>query len=229
MRLISPKKRLTTIKTSSKIVAILIIIGFTPPPRRRRDATARGFFGAVDRVFRACRRSDRRARVVAIRPRRAKARRPRRFRIRASRAARRRRGRAIAAPSRFRRRAFFAALRCLDRQPRRRQAPGLFCRDAVLLADGRALAALRGWVAAAPDRAPPVVAPPPAGTLRIEGTLVADDARAFELRPDRAADSVWQNLNIDRFAQRAGLDFLPFALVWDSPPRLRAIDYRARF
>ena len=30
MRLISPKKRLTTIKTSSKIVAILIIIGFYP-------------------------------------------------------------------------------------------------------------------------------------------------------------------------------------------------------
>ena len=102
--------------------------------------------------------------------------------------------------------------------------PGYFVATPFLLADGRALAALRGWVAAAPDRAPPVVAPPPAGTLRIEGTLVADDARAFELRPDRAADSVWQNLNIDRFAQRAGLDFLPFALVWDSPPRLRAID-----
>ena len=58
----------------------------------------------------------------------------------------------------------------------------------------------RGWVAAGPRRAELPPAPPPAGTVTVDGRVNVPPARYLELRAERATGPVWQNLDIARIA-----------------------------
>lgn len=68
----------------------------------------------------------------------------------------------------------------------------------------------RGWVALGPSRAEPPRAPPPSGTVSIEGRINLPPARYLELGDDSSAGPIRQNLDIARIAASTGLPLLPF-------------------
>jgi surfeit locus 1 family protein len=71
----------------------------------------------------------------------------------------------------------------------------------------------RGWIARdAKYPAAPEVAVP-AGTATIEGLLVVPSTRFLELAPVMLEGSVWQNLTVERYRQKSGLDVLPLVLL----------------
>ena len=75
----------------------------------------------------------------------------------------------------------------------------------------------RGWVARGPAYpAPPAVAVPE-GERAITGLAVLPPARFLELSADYVEGSVWQNLSIERFAQRTKEPVVPVVLL-ASPP-----------
>lgn len=86
----------------------------------------------------------------------------------------------------------------------------------------------RGWVAALPDRKTlPAVATPP-GEVEIKGIASPGNPRLFELSSQVQAGKLWQNLTVDRYRNRFGIDLqpiivqqhnaLPDGLVRDWPP-----------
>lgn len=73
----------------------------------------------------------------------------------------------------------------------------------LVLADGSgAVLVNRGWVAAAPDRRLPEIAPPPPGLQRIEGRLQAVQPAPFTLAAAPADEDgrLWQALELERYA-----------------------------
>jgi len=96
----------------------------------------------------------------------------------------------------------------------------------------------RGWVAAGPDRTrlPAVAAPP--GDVDIHGIALPGNPRLFELSHDVLAGKVWQNLTVDRYRERFGIELqpvivqqhneMPDGLVRDwAPPSLGIERHRA--
>lgn len=84
--------------------------------------------------------------------------------------------------------------------------------------DGSDLALLvfRGWIAGNLDRRVPDVITP-AGPVEVSGELRTRDRRAFELSHAQPLGRVWQNLDLDRFAQWSGLALQPLVLMQTSP------------
>lgn len=76
--------------------------------------------------------------------------------------------------------------------------------------DGTSLHVLvnRGWIAAGPDRAhlPPITTPP--RSVNVTGTAVVP-GRFLELSKAREVGPVWQNLTIERYVARTGLQVAP--------------------
>ena len=76
----------------------------------------------------------------------------------------------------------------------------------------------RGWIAAGPRRDVLPKFPTPAGPQSLEGIAVAASGRYFEFGGDRAAgqktgaavEPVWQNLNLERYAETTRLALQPF-------------------
>jgi surfeit locus 1 family protein len=67
----------------------------------------------------------------------------------------------------------------------------------------------RGWVAAGRDRSrlPPVATP--VGEVDIAGMATPGNPRLFELSQQVQAGKLWQNLTVDRYRSRFGLDLQP--------------------
>lgn len=75
----------------------------------------------------------------------------------------------------------------------------------------------RGWEPRGRDypRAPRVEAP--AGPVAVEGLATLPPARYLELSGETVTGDVWQNLSIERYRSRTGLDVLPVVILADPP------------
>ena len=76
------------------------------------------------------------------------------------------------------------------------------------LADGRSVVVERGWVPLGATRAQLPDVPPPAGAVTVRGRLNLPPVYV-ELARDAATGPVWQNLDLKRYAQFAGVALLP--------------------
>jgi len=86
------------------------------------------------------------------------------------------------------------------------------------LPDGRAVLVNRGWVAQRASRAELPDAPPPGGTVTVEGRIALPAAGYLELERETAAGPVWQNLDPARFAAATGVGVLPVVIEQTAPP-----------
>jgi surfeit locus 1 family protein len=81
----------------------------------------------------------------------------------------------------------------------------------------RAILVNRGWTArTASYPAPPAVAVP-AGAVEVLGLATLPPRRVLELSTETISGNVWQNLSLERYAQRMRLDVLPVVLLADTP------------
>ncbi|MFO1395919.1 MAG: SURF1 family protein [Burkholderiales bacterium] len=85
-----------------------------------------------------------------------------------------------------------------------------------VLRDGRVVVVDRGWVPQGATRADLPVAPPPAGPLTLQGRVNLPPVYV-ELARDAAPGVVWQNLDMQRFAQHAGHALLPVVVEQTAP------------
>lgn len=88
----------------------------------------------------------------------------------------------------------------------------------------------RGWVArtAAYPAAPEV--PVPAGEVVVEGLATLPPARFLELSDETVTGNVWQNLEIGRYAARAGREVLPVVVHAAHPgPGMALVEERPEF
>src|SRR5512141_1169972 len=88
----------------------------------------------------------------------------------------------------------------------------------------------RGWEPRGTEypRAPRVDAP--AGPVAVDGIATLPPARYLELSGETVTGDVWQNLSIERYRARTGLDVLPVVVLADPPaPGLAALDARPDF
>jgi surfeit locus 1 family protein len=87
---------------------------------------------------------------------------------------------------------------------------GYFIVSPLKIAGGeRYLLVERGWIAAGRDRRQLPVVPTPAGEIELAGVAVPGNPRVFELSQQVSADKVWQNLTVDRYRNRFGLELQP--------------------
>ena len=77
------------------------------------------------------------------------------------------------------------------------------------LGDGRIVLVNRGWIAQTASRAALPDAPPPPGTVTVQGRIAIPATGYFELQPDATSGSIRQNLDPARFAATTGLAVLP--------------------
>jgi surfeit locus 1 family protein len=82
----------------------------------------------------------------------------------------------------------------------------------LLLDGGRSVLVNRGFVAAGVTRGDRPAAPPPEGTVRVQGRINPSPARYLELGGSGPAGNVWQNLDPMRFAEHTGLPVLPIVV-----------------
>ncbi|HET6264901.1 MAG TPA: SURF1 family protein [Usitatibacter sp.] len=75
----------------------------------------------------------------------------------------------------------------------------------------------RGWIArdARYPEAPPVAVP--RGPVEVHGLATRPPARFLELSPQVISGNVWQNLSIERYRERSGLELLPVVVLADPP------------
>lgn len=84
--------------------------------------------------------------------------------------------------------------------------------------DGAAMHVLvnRGWVPAAADRRVLPQVPPPTARVEITGVAVLPPARFFTLGEVASPGTVWQNLDLARFRDHAGVPLQPVVLQLDA-------------
>lgn len=87
----------------------------------------------------------------------------------------------------------------------------------LALFDGRMVLVDRGWVAGGASRADLPVVPPPAGAVNVRGQVDFPPAAYIELEHDTVAGPVWQNLDLQRYAQATGLRVLPVVVLQTAP------------
>lgn len=75
----------------------------------------------------------------------------------------------------------------------------------------------RGWIErdASYPNAPKVAVP--GGPVEVRGLATTPPKRYLELSADTVSGNVWQNLSIERYQERAGLQLLPVVLLPDAP------------
>ena len=100
---------------------------------------------------------------------------------------------------------------------------------APLRLEGRGEAVLvnRGWIARGPQypAGPPVEVP--AGVVEVAGLATRPPARVLELSPETVTGNVWQNLSIERYAQRMRMELLPVVVLAEAPaPGLARVEER---
>ena len=87
----------------------------------------------------------------------------------------------------------------------------------LALADGRVVLVDRGWTPQLGSRSQLPDVPPPKGIVSVSGRI-ALPAGYFELRRERPAGPVWQNLDPARYAAATGLHVLPVVIEATAPP-----------
>ena len=98
-----------------------------------------------------------------------------------------------------------------DNQARGPQ-PGYLVYSALRLDSGEHVLVKRGWVAGELDRATlPTVATPPE-RVTVEGVALPPSARFLEFQEPVLSEPVWQNVTVERYGQRFGLNFHPLIL-----------------
>jgi surfeit locus 1 family protein len=75
----------------------------------------------------------------------------------------------------------------------------------------------RGWIARTADYPRPPAVAAPAGPARVSGVATRPPARFLELSRETVSRDVWQNLSVERFRERTGLDALPVVVLADTP------------
>lgn len=80
------------------------------------------------------------------------------------------------------------------------------------LAAGGHVVVKRGWIQGSPDRSKLPAVLTPEGDVEIDGIAHPPNTRFLELSTDQLKKSVWQNVTVERFAARFGLDFQPLVL-----------------
>jgi surfeit locus 1 family protein len=87
----------------------------------------------------------------------------------------------------------------------------------------------RGWIARPAYRTELPAVRTPTDAVTIRGVAMVPSGRAFELSSDVYEGSIWQNLTIERYRKRIGIDIQPFVLrqgnalddglvrAWDPP------------
>jgi surfeit locus 1 family protein len=70
----------------------------------------------------------------------------------------------------------------------------------------------RGWIAASARHGIRPDAPPPAGSVNVEGRLNAPPASFLELAHAAPTDNVWQNLDLAAYARATGLAVAPLVI-----------------
>lgn len=75
----------------------------------------------------------------------------------------------------------------------------------------------RGWIARSADYPRPPAVQVPEGEARVGGIAVRPPERFLELAPEAGRGQVVQNLSIERFRERSGLDALPVVILADEP------------
>jgi surfeit locus 1 family protein len=87
---------------------------------------------------------------------------------------------------------------------------GYFIVTPLKIAGGERYALVeRGWIAAGRDRRQLPAVPTPAGEIEIAGVAVPGNPRVFELSQQVSSGKVWQNLTVDRYRSRFGLELQP--------------------
>jgi surfeit locus 1 family protein len=82
----------------------------------------------------------------------------------------------------------------------------------------------RGWIARGRDYPNPPAAPPPAGSMDLEGTATLPPRRFLELSETNVQGNVWQNLTFDRARRNLDINVLPLmVLAAKSPPGLQPV------
>ena len=100
----------------------------------------------------------------------------------------------------------------LDNRPMEGRV-GFIAITPLRLADGSAVAVQRGWLPRDQlDRTRIVAAPPPAGTVQVQGRIAPPPSRLFELGA-AASGAIRQNLDLPGFALETGLRLRPFTVV----------------
>lgn len=78
-----------------------------------------------------------------------------------------------------------------------------------LAASNRYVLVDRGWIAQAPRRLDLPDVPPPTGPVTITGRANLPPQQYLELKDERPAGALWQNLDLARIAAATGLDLFP--------------------
>lgn len=71
---------------------------------------------------------------------------------------------------------------------------------------------LRGWVASGRERSQLPAVITPKGQIRVAGIAVPGNPALFELSQQVLAGKLWQNLTVDRYRSRFGLDLQPIMI-----------------
>lgn len=99
----------------------------------------------------------------------------------------------------------------LDNQSRG-AVPGYVVFTPLRLASGGHVVVKRGWVQGSPDRSKLPSIATPDGDIEIAGIALPPNRRFLELSADQLTKGVWQNVTVERFSARFGLDFQPLVL-----------------
>lgn len=90
--------------------------------------------------------------------------------------------------------------------------PGYVVFSALRLRDGAHVVVKRGWVEGSPDRRklPEIITPD--GEVEIDGVGLPPNRQTLELSSDVLTKPVWQNVTVDRYSARFGLEYQPLIL-----------------
>lgn len=81
----------------------------------------------------------------------------------------------------------------------------------------RAVLVNRGWTARTRDYPSPPVIPVPPGEVEVIGLATLPPRRVLELSGETISGNVWQNLSLERYAERMRLGLVPVVIAVDTP------------
>jgi len=99
----------------------------------------------------------------------------------------------------------------LDNQARGPR-PGFHVFSAMRLDQGGHVLVKRGWIEGELDRAKLPVVATPESVVTVQGLALPASGRFLEFRETPLTERVWQNVTVERYEQRFGLDFMPLIL-----------------
>ena len=87
----------------------------------------------------------------------------------------------------------------------------------AIAGSGRAVLVNRGWVPRTPQYPAAPAVPASTGEVEVTGLATLPPRRVLELSRETVSGNVWQNLSIERYAERMRMDVAPVLLLADAP------------